>query len=271
MAILSIVLAVAALAPSPTPSPLKTIERVHSSPFCTALKQNIGPAVRSILENHDAIVSGKSILLQMARDLTYRTNRQMVIDSDLVKVDKAVGDIVRNLAVLDKALNELEHIPNHPQTDADRRLIAMRQQLRDAADQQRSILNVFSGLYESYTSNELGGKANPLAGALRQGASNEDVTTLPIAPITQNPAVASRPSSPPAPSPDLAGASPVPARPTPVPEIDLGLAGQTKAGRAYTRLFNTVTTFQIHEQAIEAQAAQAIVAAAADCSNSGTK
>lgn len=244
-------------APQPSPTPLKTISHIHASPYCTAIRENIGPAVGALLANKPVIGEGKSMLLQMAQDSIHRSGP--VIDVDMVKVDRVVGAMVKNLAATDAALNDLKHIPATPKTGEERRLAAMRDQLRAVADAQRRALNVFSGMYESYSSNELLGKGNPLKGAVAAGngsagtsAQDDSDTGTPIVvpPISSTAGTA---SPTPLPAPQSA--------PAPIPQVDEGLAAFTP----FAVLFNFVTTFQVQEEHLESQAARTIVSYSDEC------
>lgn len=239
--------------PAASPTPLKTISHIHASAFCTAIRENIGHAVGALIANKAAIGDGKSVLLQMAQDKISRTSPGLVLDVDMVKVDRVIGAMVKNLALTDAALNDLKHIPADPKTDDDLRLAQMRDQLRAVVDTQRRALDLFSGMYESYSSNELRGKGNPLASALvgeTQPPENLSAKGGPDmgAPIVIPP---SRSQNATIPSPD-----PSPrAAPTPVPQVYEGLAAYTP----FARLFNTVTTYQLQEEPLESQAAQTIL------------
>jgi hypothetical protein len=178
----------------------------------------------------------------------------------MVKVDRVIGAMVKNLAATDTALNDLKHIPATPKTDEERRLAAMRDQLRAVADIQRRALDVFSGMYESYSSNELLGKGNPLKGAVAAGNGNAGVsaqdgsdtgTPIVVPPISS--AAAGTASPTPLPSPQ--------GTPTPVPQIDEGLAAYTP----FAQLFNSVTTYQLQEEPLESQAARTIVSYSDEC------
>ena len=257
---LGVVLAALA-APAPSPTPLKTISHIHASPFCTAMRENIGHAVGALLANKAAIGDGKSTLLQMAQDEISRTSPGLVLGLDMVKVDRAIGAMVKNLALTDAALNDLKHVPADPRTEDERRLAQMRDQLRAIADVQRRTLDLFSGLYESYSSNELRGKGNPLKGAAdpdNQAPQNlsakggEDMGAPIVIPPSTSQSTQT-PSSPPSSAPN--------ASPTPVPQIYGGLAAYTP----FAHLFNTVTTYQLQEEPLEAQAAQSILKYSQEC------
>jgi len=257
---LGVVLAALASA-APSPTPLKTISHIHASPFCTAMRENIGHAVGALIANKAAIGDGKSVLLQMAHDKISRTSPGLVLDVDMVEVDRVIGAMVKNLALTDAALNDLKHIPAQPSSVDERRLAQMRDELRAIADTQRRTLDLFSGMYESYSSNELLGKGNPLKGAagpdhqapqnLSAKGGEDQGAPMVIPPSTSHGAQA--PSPPPSSAPN--------ASPTPVPQMYEGLAAYTP----FARMFNTVTTYQLQEEPLEAQAAQSILKYSQEC------
>jgi len=245
--------------PQPSPTPLKTISHIHASPFCTALRENIGHTVKGLIENDVAVDSGKSIFLEMAQDRVHRWNAKMVIDADMQRMAPVITKMVDNLAAVDSALNDLRAIPNQPKTDDERRLAQMRDDLRAVADRQREALNVFSGAYYSYESNRLQQKSNPLAGAVEPGKSGSangggsDADTAPPPLVT--PPIKSAPAP-------AQSASPAPsATPRSCSLVDLGLAGYTP----YTGLFNSLTTIQLHEQPLESRAARTILQYTDEC------
>lgn len=245
-----------AVAPTqPTPTPLKTISHIHASPFCTALRENIGHAVRSLIDNDVAVDSGKSMFLQMAQDRVYRANPALVLDTDMERMSSVITKMVDNLAAVDAALNDLKAIPNQPKSDDERRLAQMRDDLRAVADQQREALNVFSGTYYSYKSNELNEKKNPIAGAVaanpNSGAApaTDAVAPIVIPPIKSAPAPVQSASPAPSPAPKSGSL------------VDMGLAGYTP----YAGLFNSLTTIQLREQPLESHAAQTILQYTDEC------
>ncbi len=245
-------------AAGPSPAPLKTISHVRSSPFCTTLHENVGHAVAALIANKSAIADGKAMLLRMAQDRTYRANPGGVLDVDMVEIDRVVGAMVTNLRLTDAALDDLERIPAEPKTGDDKRLAAMRDALRAVEERQRIALNVFSGMYESYGSNELARKLNPLAPATRTEAqappnfSGEQGADM-GAPVVLPP-IKSGDASPASSSTPNATHAAVPVR-------DVGLAARTP----FAHLFNSITADQIDEEALESQAAKTILQYTTEC------
>lgn len=239
-------------------TPLKTISHVRSSPFCTAVRENIGHAIGSLLQNKPFIADGKSILLQMSYDKISRAAPGLVIDMDMVKVDRVVGGLVKNLDATDAQLNDLRRIPAVPQTEDDRHLAAMRDALRAVADRQRRMLDVFSGMYESYSSNELNGKKNPMSGATapdtgappnlsEQGHADMGAPIV-LPPIKSNDV-------------QIAASAAPAATPTPIPVHNIGFFAETP----FAHLFNAITTYQVQEEALESQAAKTILQYTGEC------
>lgn len=243
-------------------TPLKTISHVRSSPFCTAVRENIGHAIGSLLENKPIIGDGKAILLKMSHDKISSASPGLVIDADMVEVDRVIGGLAKNLDSMDAQLNDLKRIPAVPKTESDRRLAEMRDALQAVADRQRRMLDVFSGLYESYSSNELLGKADPMS-----GATGPDTGAPPDLSAQGHVDMGAPIVLPPIKSNTVhISASPTPsalpnATPTPIPVHNLGFFGTT----AYAHLFNAITTYQVQEDALESQAAKTILKYTGDC------
>lgn len=242
----------AAAQPSPSPSPLKTIIHVRSSPFCTTLRQNVGRAVAALIQNNVAIDETKSLLLKMARDKVSSANRNMIIDMDMDQLGPKIDEIARNLAVAQALLNDAHAFPAQPKIDDDRQLAEMQKQLRAIIDHQNQALNIVSGAYYSYNGNRLMGYGDGLKAPVDPLAD----TPIVLPPI--KPSSNTKPLSSPSPSP-LSAASPLPAA-TPA-SVDLGLLGMTK----FAALFNNLTTYQVNEEALESQAAATILQSTAEC------
>ncbi|HLI97343.1 MAG TPA: hypothetical protein VKT72_14840 [Candidatus Baltobacteraceae bacterium] len=253
---LGVIALTAAVLATPAP-PLKTITNVRISPFCTALRERVAPAVRTILENKPVVTQGKSLLLEMAHDQISGANPQMVLDLHMVQMNNLIGPMAQNLIATNDALNALDQAAKSGTAD-DARLQQMRVQLQEIADRQNAMLNVFSGMYGSYTSNELLGRANPLGNALSR-------TSKPPAPFQQEKDTAAAPIV----VPDSKGTTqqePAPndsstPEPVTIRSVDIGLEG----GTAFAGLYNELTTYQLQELQMESKAADLIQRSAALC------
>jgi hypothetical protein len=248
-----LVLAATAYAP---PSGLKTITNVRVSPFCTALREHVAPAVRSLIQNKPVVTQGKSLLLQMAHDEVSGANPQTLMDFHMVQLNNVIGPMAQNLIATNEALNALDGAAKSGAGD-DKRLRRMRAQLQAIAGEQNAMLNVFSGMYGSYTSNELLGRGNPLGNTLDDKShartpfqQEKDTAAAAIAlPASKNAAEAP------------AGTASSTPEPIMMRSVDMGLLG----GTTFAHLYNQLTTYQILELQMESKAAEVIQQSAALC------
>jgi hypothetical protein len=241
--------AVTAVQSSPPP---KTIVNERTSAFCTALHTEIAPAVLKLIQNKSIVTDGKALFLKFADD---QVRHSRAIDLHMVQLNNLIGPMAQNLIDTNSALNKLPAIPAAPRTGEERRLVELRSQLRQIADEQNKMLNIFSGTYGSFSSNELLDRENPLGNAVRdklpppkQGPQQDN--PVPIALAVK----------------DARGSAQGPSTPEPAPSptqkyLDLGLAG----GTAFAKMFNQLTLYQVQELKLESQASQSILQAAALC------
>lgn len=243
---LGALLASVIVAPAPSPSPLKTIIHVRSSAFCTTLRQNVGGAVRSLIQNNIAIDETKTLFLKIARDEVSSANTTMVIDMDMHYLGPMIDEIVRNRAAAQTLLLDAHQFPAQPRSEDERRLAQMRQQLQAIVDHQNQALNILSGSYYSYNGNRLMGYGD----GLKAPVDSPNETPIVMPPISANGVINT-------------STSPIPAA-TPA-SVDLGLLGMTK----FAALFNGLTTYQLNEEALEAKAAATILQSSAECNVGG--
>jgi hypothetical protein len=243
---------------------LKTIVHVRSSVFCTTLRDNVGRAVRSLIQINQAIDDSKSLFLKLGRDKVSSANRIMAIDMDINRLGPMIDEIAQNLAAAQALLNDSRHFPVQPKSDDDRRLIEMQKQLRAIVDHQNEALNILSGTFYSYNGNRLMGygdgmkapidplKETPIVMPPPNAKHIAEASASPL-PLAPSPAPSAFPAS------QLPGATPLPSG-TPM-SVDLGLVGMTK----FAAIFNNLTTYQLNEQVLESQAATTILQSSAEC------
>ncbi len=231
--------------PSPAPPPLKTITHVRSSAFCTTLRQNVGRAVQALIKNNIAVDETKTLFLKMARDKISSANVGMVIDMDMNALNPMIGEIAQNLETAQALLNDTRRFPASPQTEDDRKLTQMQNELRTIIDHQNQALNILSGTYFSYNGNRLMGHGDGLK--------------APIDPVKDTPIVIPPANTSAYQVPEPAA---VPAA-TPA-SVDLGLLGFTK----FAQLFNNLTTYQWNEETLETRAAATIMQSSSECNGS---
>jgi hypothetical protein len=123
-------------APSPAPlTPLKVIGSVRSTPFCTTLREAIGPAIAAVLSNDDLIASSKPAFTTLYHDdVLARSEARAHLDMN--RLESLITPIIVNVKRVDSLLASK---PNDP------KLQAMRDKLQAVLAQQKESLNVISG------------------------------------------------------------------------------------------------------------------------------
>ncbi len=184
MHILALVLGLAAAAspaPSSPPAPLtalKVIGHVRSTPFCTELRETIGPAIASVLANDDMIASSKPAFATLYHD-DILAGSEARAHFDVNRLEKLETPIIANIKRVDALL---DHKPDDP------KLQAMRAKLQAVAAQQKESLNVISGFVATEQLGEMQG-AGPLANWENQFILGGQQSTRP-GPASANPPAA---------------------------------------------------------------------------------
>jgi hypothetical protein len=177
LALLLGVTVAASPAPSPAPpEPLKVIGSVRSTPFCTALRETIGPAIAGVLSNDDLIASSKPAFATLYHDdVLARSEARAHLD--LNRLESLITPIVANVKRVDALLAS---------KPADPKLQAMRDNLQAVLAQQKESLNVISGFIatEQLGELQLGGPPDNWAGAL---GSKPQTSTRPAPALAQPP------------------------------------------------------------------------------------
>lgn len=144
------------VAASPAPpaaplTPLKVIGSVRSTPFCTALRETIGPAIAAVLSNDDLIASSKPAFATLYHDdVLARSEARAHLDMN--RIESLITPIVANVKRVDALLNAK---PNDP------KLIAMREKLQAVVAQQKESLNIISGFVATAQLGEIQGAGPP--------------------------------------------------------------------------------------------------------------
>ncbi|HEY5349561.1 MAG TPA: hypothetical protein VIJ64_07505 [Candidatus Lustribacter sp.] len=239
-----ILLAAVVAQPSPPP-PLTTIGEAHSSTFRSAVHNDVAPAVWSLIQNKAVVDRGQDVFMAMARDRA----RHGAIDVEMEPVSQAIGPMVQHLGATDTALARLGADARRMHGDEEARLVAIRANLEHVADQQRNMLNVFSGSYNAYTSNEL---KNAAMGA--QSAPEDQVTAAnAVAVGAVAPIIRAASKATPAPA--------ATAHPVAIRNVDLGLANSS----AFATMYNIITGYKIDEMTLESQVSGALVQDGTGC------
>lgn len=132
-------------------TPLKVIGNVRSTPFCTALRQTIGPAIAGVLSNDDLIAASKPAFATLYRD-DILARSEARTHFDIYRLEKLIGPIAANLKHIDALLSAK---PNDP------KLQAMRDKLLAVEKQQKDSLNVVSGFVATEQLGEIENENGP--------------------------------------------------------------------------------------------------------------
>jgi hypothetical protein len=138
-----------AASPSPMPAatPLREIGRVRSRALCTTLRENVAPTLAKLIEGDARIVAGRSTFVKMGQNVVLKNPARM--DLDRIALGMTVSVLARSVIAADTLLADAKRFPVNPQTDDERDAAAMKKQLQAVIDEQKHVLNIFSGLLET--------------------------------------------------------------------------------------------------------------------------
>lgn len=152
LALLLGVTVAASPSPAPTPlTPLKVIGSVRSTPFCTSLRETIGPAIAGILSNDDLIASSNPAFAKLYHD-DILAGSEARAHLDMNRIESLITPIVANVKRVDALLAAK---PNDP------KIQAMRDKLQAVLAQQKESLNVISGFVATAQLGEIQGAGTP--------------------------------------------------------------------------------------------------------------
>ena len=194
---LGVIFLLAVATPQPSPSPLKTITHVYSSPFCDAFNENVKHGVEGVLINDSLFKQTEPVFLKAAHDMVSGGSLASGFNSmhaarpsadnadvtlDMNRLTEISGAVVKNLETIDHLLNDPSRFPKNPKSDDDKKLVQLRAQLLALAKQQNDELNVLTGTADQYMFDTLynqdvswggalssSGKAPPSAGNFQGG------------------------------------------------------------------------------------------------------
>lgn len=166
-------------APSPSPTPLRTILHESVSPLCTALRENIGHAIQAVLADDQAIAGTKPVLVAMAHDYMSSSvvaqngwgnldgpvatdHDATAMQLDAQHLEQIVGALTHNLQLIDAQLSDANRFPKVPKTDADRKALEFKAQLEAIAAQQKQTLNVVDAMLETRNMEALANRGDPM-------------------------------------------------------------------------------------------------------------
>jgi hypothetical protein len=137
---------------SPAPklaTPPPEIGHVVSRPFCSALRNNVGPAIGAILANDAVIKAGPGLFSDYNKavgngDMS-ETSRQMA----MLKMENMVGPIVANIETVEKKLQDASVFHNPPRTADEAKMYAIQQHLLDVLAMQKASLDIVNGFVQT--------------------------------------------------------------------------------------------------------------------------
>ncbi len=145
----------AATSATPTPAalgtlpPLQTIEHLIARPLCFALKQNIGPAINSVLDNDKLIAKTAPLLSDYNDALSLQSGNSARKNIILLRMSNMVGPLVKNIQVIKEKLNDPEVFPRQATNQESALLLATRQKLNDILQWQNAQLDIVNGFVQT--------------------------------------------------------------------------------------------------------------------------
>lgn len=150
-------LLIAAVAPSPGPSPLKTIERVRVQRLCVGLKRSVYPAVGRVLQNDKLIGQSRPLFRDYVKESASRN--QGAVDLDVMRLERAIDPLVKNTQAIEALLNDpIYSVRVRSASDQD--LLDMRAGLQEVLAQQKQALDLISGFTNTQQLGELQQEGN---------------------------------------------------------------------------------------------------------------
>lgn len=138
----------------PTPAPLLAspppeISHVVSRPFCSALRNSIGPAIGAILQNDSIIKQNNKYFDDYIKADGNGEFGDASKQITILHMENTVGPIVANIANVEKILNNqaVFHVPSH--TNDEKRLLEIREGLLESLALQKASLDVINGFVQT--------------------------------------------------------------------------------------------------------------------------
>jgi hypothetical protein len=148
--LIGLLLGLATPSPAPALPPLKTITHIRATPFCSALRSHIGPAIDNLLAADSSIAQSPTMIHTISRDgITFRDYPRTVLD--MAHLESLITPLVKSTQETQKQLDAA----------ADPGMTQIRLQLQAVLDQQKDALNTISGLVDTF---QMGEVMNSLSG-----------------------------------------------------------------------------------------------------------
>lgn len=248
----------AAAAPKHNPTPLPVIYHARTTAFCSALSQHVKPVVGMMIENDHTLSQSPPLFKRYNRDLDQRDPQDQDAglaerDLTLYHLEQLVGPTAKNVLAIERELEDPNVFPPKPQTEDDKLLDEMRDQLMKTLAAQAATMDLINGYVTTQQLAELQheGTEGANINAINGGDLAPGSTT---APTTPNPLLVDQEQA--------AGLAPNPYTidPLAIPGI-AGSVGNTPV----TRLLDAIQYVREMTQQRENLVAQTIVQAARGC------
>lgn len=151
---IGLLLGLATPSPAPALPTLKTITHVRATPFCSALRSHIGPAIENLLSADASIALSPPAIKTISRDGTiFRDYPRTVLD--MAHLESLITPLVKATQETQKQLDAA----NEPG------MSEIRTNLQAVLDTQKATLNTISGLVATF---QMGEVMNSLSGPPQQ-------------------------------------------------------------------------------------------------------
>jgi hypothetical protein len=185
---LSVSPAAAPAAANPSPTPLKTITHIRSSPLCTGLRKSITPAVGKVLQSDQIIASSKPLFKDFVRASAEQETKPAQ-DMAVMRLEQLVGPLVANTQRVDALLNNTSAFPKVARSNDDRQLLKMRAQLQAVNNQQKHALDVISGFVATQQMADLQAEGHEMDSVTAPNIKTEMPTPGPLSPTPLTPSI----------------------------------------------------------------------------------
>jgi hypothetical protein len=161
--------AVPSAAPTAPATTLKTIVTVRSSALCTALRENVAPALVGLMQNDGLLGYGRTTFEGMSNEANHAPLESSFNQAGAAQAASStprMGEgfshlydlgrsIEHNVDTIDAILSDKTRFPDVPRTDDEKKLDQMKAELSSVVEQQRALVNVLSGTAETAMTNQL--------------------------------------------------------------------------------------------------------------------
>jgi len=143
---IGLLLGLATPSPAPVLPALKTITNIRATPFCTALREHVAPAISSILTVDAIVDKNAGFFADTRRPSGYELRQSM----GRLHMENVIGPIVSDM---DAARSQIQRLPD------DAAYAPMKSELADVLERQNDELNAITGYLATQAMNDLRGAA----------------------------------------------------------------------------------------------------------------